>query len=70
MILFDGKLFTCNLVDEELTVSEMDYIKYLSSGLPEEPLNLFIDVMTLNYFPTYLALVEEEVKALAKQINK
>lgn len=65
VLICDGSLFECNLIEEELEVSPIQYIRYLSNGLPEEALELFIDVMTLNYFPTYLALVEEEVEALS-----
>jgi hypothetical protein len=65
VVICDRSLFQCHLIQEELEVSTIQYIRYLSNGLPEEAVELFIDVMTLDFFPTYLALVEEEVEALS-----
>jgi len=62
VILFDGRMAECNIIKGDIIINEIDYVTYLSSGIPEEQVPVFVDVMTLNYFPKYLELVEKEFK--------
>lgn len=54
IIIFDGLLFECFFENGELKVSKIDYTRYLSHGLPNQRLPALVDVMTSDYFPTYL----------------
>jgi hypothetical protein len=58
IIIFDGSLFECFYEGEALQVSKIDYTRYLSHGLPSQKLPTLIDVMTADYFPTYLKMLD------------
>ena len=60
IILFDGFLFECYYEEGQILTKIIDYVRYLAHGLPNQRLPALIDVMTLNYFPTYLKLIEKE----------
>lgn len=61
IIIFDGLLFECFFENGELKVSKIDYTRYLSHGLPNQRLPALIDVMTADFFPTYLKKLNEEL---------
>lgn len=61
IIIFDGLLFECFFENGKLKVSKIDYTRYLSHGLPNQKLPALIDVMTAEYFPTYLKKLSEEL---------
>lgn len=61
IIIFDGFLFECFFENGELKVSKIDYTRYLAHGLPNQRLPALIDVMTADYFPTYLKNLNEEL---------
>ena len=66
VIVFDGKMFQCDIIEDEIELSEIDYVRYVSSGLPENNIQVCIDVMTLKYFPEYLDSLEREIKKYDK----
>lgn len=61
IIIFDGLLFECFFENEELKISKIEYTRYLAHGLPNQRLPTLIDVMTAEYFPTYLKKLSEEL---------
>lgn len=61
IIIFDGLLFECFFENGALKVSKIDYTRYLAHGLPNQRLPALIDVMTADYFPTYLKKLNEEL---------
>jgi hypothetical protein len=65
VIVYEGNMFECYVHDDALQVSQIDHVCYLSGGIPEDATPTYIDVMTLDYFPKYLADVEAETKRLA-----
>ena len=67
IIVFDGHIFECYYDDRgELSTPEIEYTRYLAHGLPNQRLPALIDVVTLNYFPEYLKLIENEIQPETK----
>jgi len=62
IIVFDGQIFNCNLVDEDIKISEIQFVRYLSNGLSEDYTPVLIDVMTLTYLPIYLEALQIELE--------
>jgi hypothetical protein len=67
IIIFDGFLFECFFEKENLKISKIDYTRYLAHGLPNQRLPALIDVMTADYFPTYLKKLNEELVSKKEQ---
>lgn len=61
VIVYDGRMFECNLVKNALKVSEITNIRYLSKGLPNEHIPILIDVITLDYFNKWLIRLERNI---------
>jgi hypothetical protein len=61
LILFNGNMFKCDLIEDKLKVTKINYVRYSSSGIPESKIDVLIDVITLDYLDTYLEYVETEV---------
>ena len=61
LIIFDGNMFKCDLVGDDLIVSRIDYVRYSSSGIPENKKDVLIDVVTMDYLELYIELVESEI---------
>jgi len=63
MVLFDGTIFKCYYgLNGELLTPKIEYVRYLAHGLPNQKIPALIDVMTINYFPKYLKLIEKEFR--------
>jgi len=60
IILFSGHIFECHYENGELITPEIEYTRYLAHSLPHQRCPILIDVMTLDYFPKYLKLIEKE----------
>lgn len=60
VILFDGFLFECYYQKGQIRTPQINYTRYLAHGLPNQRLPALIDVMTSDYFPTYLRRIEKE----------
>jgi hypothetical protein len=69
IILFDGYLFECYYDNGEIVTPRIEYTRYLAHGLPHQRMPTLIDVMTLNYFPKYLELLEEELSKSRKGVH-
>lgn len=61
VILFDGFLFECYYQKGQIRTPKINYTRYLAHGLPNQRLPALIDVMTSDYFPTYLRRIEKEL---------
>lgn len=66
IILFDGHIFECYYEGRKLITPEIEYTRYLAHGLPNQRYPALIDVMTLNYFPKYLNIIEKEFRTSSK----
>ncbi len=60
VVIYDGPLFTCTYKDK-IWVKKTDHIKYVSGGIPSNPTPTVIEVMTLDYFPTYLENLKPKI---------
>jgi hypothetical protein len=69
LIVFDGKMFSCRLIDDELEFFPANYIIFFSRGFTEDPYPTLIDIVTLDYLPRYLELVEKETAGLAVSLD-
>lgn len=61
LIIFNGYMFKCDLAGDDLVVSRIDYVRYSSSGIPENKKDVLIDVVTMDYLESYIELVESEI---------
>jgi len=61
VILFNGFMFECYYQKGQIRTPKINYTRYLAHGLPNQRLPALIDVMTLDYFPTYIRLIEKEI---------
>lgn len=61
IILLDGALFGCYFENQELCTPKIAYTRHLAYGLPNQKMPALIDVVTLDYFPEYLKLIESEL---------
>jgi hypothetical protein len=61
IVVFDGELFECHYERGNLEVSRTDFVRSLVHGLPSQGIPALIDVVTLDYFPAYLNILEEEL---------
>lgn len=61
IILFDGNMFGCYYDNQELCTPKIDYTRHLAHGLPDQKVPALIDVVTLEYFPKYLASITKEL---------
>ena len=59
VILFDGFMFECYYQQGQIQISKIKYARYLAHGLPNQRFPALVDVMTLDYFPEYLRLIEK-----------
>ncbi|MCJ7609852.1 hypothetical protein MUP00_09335, partial [Candidatus Bathyarchaeota archaeon] len=59
VILYEGEMYACDSAN--LEPAPIDHVTYLSSGIPENPILTYVDVVRMDYFPTYLKLIEKEV---------
>lgn len=63
IILFDGFLFECYYEKGQILTPQISYTRYLAHGLPNQRLPALIDVMTSDYFPTYLEQIGKELSS-------
>lgn len=67
LIVFNGNMFECYYEKDDLIYKKIDFLRYLTHGLPKQEIPIIIDVTTLNFFPEYLNLLEGEIRYI---INK
>lgn len=49
---------------EGFPIRRVQHIPFVSNGIPEDPAPVIIDIVTLDYLPTYLGLVKKEFETL------
>jgi len=59
LIIYEGNIFKCTYKNE-IVIEEIDYIRYLTGGIPSNRVSTFIDVITLDFLPHYLDSVKKE----------
>jgi hypothetical protein len=59
--IFDGGIFACYYENQALCAHKTEYVRYLLRGLPNQVMPALIDIVTLDYFPSYLKLLEEQL---------
>ncbi len=61
LVVFDGEIFGCYCDKGKLEVTKLDFIRSVVHGLPSQRIPALIDVVTLDYFPKYLELLDKEL---------
>ncbi|MFB0504708.1 MAG: hypothetical protein ACETWE_12815 [Candidatus Bathyarchaeia archaeon] len=75
VIVFDGDIYEIGIEGEDIELSEASYVTFLSSMI-SEVFPIFIDVVTLRHFPTYLEMLGRElgparsIEELLEEIQK
>lgn len=67
LIVFNGNMFECYYEKDDLIIKKIDFIRYLTHGLPNQKMPVLIDVTTLNFFPEYLNLLEGEIRYINRR---
>ena len=68
IIVFDGYIFECYYdYKGELNTPQLEYTRYLTHGLPNQRFPALVDIVTLNYFPKYIKLIENEMQTIKKE---
>lgn len=62
LIVFNGNMFECYYEKDDLIINKIDFIRYLTHGLPNQKMPILIDVTTENFFPEFLNLLEREIR--------
>lgn len=60
IIIYEGGLFTYLIKDGTPTVNPIPYIRYISQGIVESPIPVYIDIIDIEHFNEYLGLIEYE----------
>ena len=61
VIVYNGPLYECYFTNE-LVVKEIDYVRYVANGIPENNETVVIDVVSLSKFHEYLELIMQELE--------
>jgi hypothetical protein len=67
IILLNGNMFGCYYENNELQTPKINYTRHLAHGLPNQQIPALIDVVTLDYFPQYLKLIESELRLISEK---
>lgn len=57
-------------ISKEMPIKKAQYIPFMSNGIPEDPSPVLIDIVTLDYLPNYLNLINDEFNKLPGKTNK
>ena len=68
LIIFNGDMYEVNVFNNDIILNKISYIKYFSS-LISEIFPVFIDVVSIEFLPKYLQLVNQELIKKAEEIS-
>lgn len=66
-LIFEGSIFQYIHDEKEPILRKVDYIPYLSHGLPFDPTPTYIDIVTLDSFETYLTALLKKYYNLPRE---
>lgn len=64
IVLFDGEMYKYDISGEEEILERISYLRYVSQGIPESPVPVYVDVVDINAFSKYLKIIEDEFDML------
>lgn len=64
LILYEGGMYRYDYQIDKPHVEKINFIRFVSQGIPEAPIPVFIDVVDIEYFSDYLILIENELNAM------
>jgi hypothetical protein len=76
LIIVDGNLFEMEFKDEEIKLTEVDYIQYLTSFIHYSTISLgeqvtetyLIDIMKIDFLKKYLDIIEKKAQQFANRL--
>ncbi|XHH08171.1 MAG: hypothetical protein ACFCUE_11435 [Candidatus Bathyarchaeia archaeon] len=60
IILLNGSMFGCYYENQELKTPKIEYTRQLAYGLPHQQVPALLDIVTLDFFPQYIKLINKE----------
>jgi len=68
VIVFEGDMYELYLEKDEYKIRPIHFVQFLSSGIPEDNTSVFIDVVDIKVFQTYLELVKKRYDLFPKYL--
>ncbi|HZK56341.1 MAG TPA: hypothetical protein VFC84_19465 [Desulfosporosinus sp.] len=68
IILLNGSMFGCYYENQELKTPKIEYTRHLAHGLPHQQVPALLDIVTLDFFPQYIKLINKEFQTKCSQL--